>query len=100
MLISADASACHRFCIHRKLLAIDVEAVLVLREDNGKARLTLLQTLQVDRLVDWWPGLGRMFWVRMRICTVLILAGPLRTGLSQIRQHHSWIGVPGRTRIY
>src|SRR5260370_13324570 len=52
MLISTYASACHRSCIRRKLAAIDVEAVLVLREGDNEVRCSLLQRLNVDRLVE------------------------------------------------
>src|SRR5260370_34363800 len=55
MLISTYASACHRTCIRRKLSAIDVEAVLVLREGDNEVRCNLLQQLNVDRLVKWQP---------------------------------------------
>lgn len=58
MLISADANARHRFCIHRKFLAISVEVLLILGEYGRKGRRTLLQRLQVDWLVEWWPGFG------------------------------------------
>ena len=52
VLISADTSARHRTGVGRKLAAIDVEAVLVLRKRDSKLRHCPLQRLNVDALVD------------------------------------------------
>jgi len=41
-----------------QMFCIDVGAVLILREYGRKGRRTLLQKLQGDRLVEWWPGFG------------------------------------------
>src|SRR5215469_5647925 len=51
MLIGPDTDIHHRSRIRRKLLAVDVEAVLVLREDDLKARRSFLQSLKINRFV-------------------------------------------------
>src|SRR5882762_184768 len=90
MLVSTYVSAGHRTCIHLKLAAVDVEAVLVLREDDDEVRGNLFQRLDLDRLIDRRASIAVMHLVRRRI----------RPGLHQICQDHPRVGIPGRTRIY
>src|SRR6267154_2127248 len=51
MLVSAYTSAGHRTRIRRKLAAIDVKPVLVLRESDRKVRHRSLQRLNVDEFI-------------------------------------------------
>src|SRR6266446_3828758 len=90
MLISADASACHRTCIRLKLAAVDIEAALVFREGDNEVRCTLLQRLNVDRLVKR----------RAIINSTHLLRWSNRTGLHYVCQHHPRIGIAVRTGIH
>ena len=51
MLIGPDPDLHHGSGIGRKLLAVDVEAVLVLCEDDLETRRGFLQSLNIDRFV-------------------------------------------------
>src|SRR5271170_6077956 len=95
MLIRADASAGHRTCIHRKFLTVDVEAVLILNEDDREVWCSPLQRLDVDRLVNPRPVI-----TSVRLLRVSISAGLIGSGLHQICQYHPRIGSSGRTRIH
>src|SRR2546429_1027171 len=95
MLISTDASARHGRCIRRKLAAIDVETVLVLRKSDRKLRCRLLQRLNVYWLVD-----GRAVIDSTRPLRSYVRNGLTRTWLRHICQYHLRIGIPYGTRIY
>src|SRR5258708_39671451 len=86
MLISANANAGHRLCIHRKLFTVDVKAVFVLREDHGKAWSALLQRLHIniDWLVEGPPAMDRIWRLRPCICTLLTTTNLIRPGLVQL----------------
>ena len=60
MLINTYANACHRTCVGRELASIDVKTVLVLREGDNEVRCSLLQRLNVYRLVERRAVIGGM----------------------------------------
>src|SRR5258708_7553322 len=72
MLISANANARHWTCVRRKLVTIDVKTVLVLREGDREVRCSLLQQLDVDRLVK-----GRAAISSVQLLSRSIWTGPI-----------------------
>src|ERR1700733_7546124 len=68
MLISTYAGAGYWTCVRRVLAAVDVEAILVLGEDDGEARRSLLQRLYVDRLIQRRTLIDSMRFQACRLC--------------------------------
>src|SRR6266566_5927763 len=64
---SAYPSGRHWRCIRRKLVAVDVEAALIFRENDREVRCNLLQRLNVDRLVDRLTVIDNMHLLRLWI---------------------------------
>src|ERR1700686_1102931 len=100
MLISTHAGAGHRTCVRSILAAIDVEAVLVLGEDDSEVRSSLRQRFNVDRLELRRGGIDSIHLLRRSIRTRLTRAGLIWTGLHEICQHHLRIGITVRTCTY
>src|ERR1700680_2069264 len=67
-LICTYAGAGHRTCVRLILATIDVEAILVLGEDDGEVQFSFLQRLYVDRLIEWRPVIDSMNLLS-RVCT-------------------------------